>query len=104
MVAPGTASPDVQVYVAGVADAVNHELRLYLNGGLASIVGFTPATGNAPDGVATLGGRLAGTGLAERWTGQVGNPVLSQAPLTRDGIAQLSNESFFPGSSDWDLN
>ena len=103
VVAPGTTSLGVPVYVAGVADAANHELRLYLNGGLASIAGFTPATGNAPDGVATVGGRLAGTGLAERWIGQVGNPVLSQAPLTSDGIAQLSYESFFPGA-DWDLN
>ena len=92
-------------YVAGVADAINHEVRLYLNGSLASVAGFTPAKGNAPDGVATVGGRLARTGLAERWTGQVGNPVLAQAALAGGVISSLSSESFFPNSNpDWDLN
>jgi hypothetical protein len=75
-----------------------------VNGGLASIVAFTPAKGHAPDGVATVGGRSARSGLAERWTGQVGNPVLAQAALTAGGISSLSNEVFFPGSPDWDLN
>jgi hypothetical protein len=103
-VAVETAGPGSPVYVAGVADAVNHELRLYEDGALAAVAGFAPATGHAPEGVATVGGRLAGTVLTERWTGQVGNPVLAQAPLTGVGIAQLAYESFFPGSSDWDLN
>jgi len=53
-VAAGTAGPGLPVYVAGVADAINREVRLYVNGGLASIAGFTPARGQAPDGVATV--------------------------------------------------
>ena len=97
VVASGT-SHGIPVYVAGVADAINHEVRLYVNGGLASVAGFTPARGQAPDGVATVGGRLVRAGLAERWTGQVGNPVLVQAPLTGRGISSLSSETFFPGN------
>jgi Concanavalin A-like lectin/glucanases superfamily len=89
--------PGIPVYVAGVADAVNGELRLYVNGGLASVAGFTPARGQSPDGVATVGGRLARSGVTERWIGQIGNPVVAQAPLTGLGISLLSFESFFPG-------
>jgi hypothetical protein len=98
-----TAFPGMPVYVGGVADAINNEVRLYVNGGLASVAGFTPAKGHAPDGVATVGGRLVRTGVTERWTGQVGNPVLAQAALTGRALSSLSSESFFPGS-DFDLN
>ena len=99
------AMPGIPLYVAGVADAVNHELRLYVDGGLAAVTGFTPAAGHAPDGVATVGGQLDRTGPAEPWNGQVGNPVLAQAPLTGADTMQLSYESFFPNSNpDWDLN
>jgi hypothetical protein len=94
--APGT-STGVPVYVAGVADAVNRELRLYVNGALASVAGFTPAKGQAHEGVATVGGRLVRGGIAERWSGQVGNPVLAQATLTGMDISMLSSESFFWG-------
>jgi hypothetical protein len=96
-VAASGTSAGVPVYVAGVADAVNRELRLYVNGGLASIAGFTPAKGQAPDGVATVGGRMVRGGVAERWTGQVGNPVLAQASLAGMDISMLSSESFFWG-------
>jgi Concanavalin A-like lectin/glucanases superfamily len=96
-VAAFAASPGVPVYVAGVADAINREVRLYVNGTLTSIAGFTPAKGHSPDGVATVGGRLARSGLTERWTGQVGNPVLAQAALTGLSISTLSSESFFWG-------
>jgi hypothetical protein len=97
VVAASPTSPGVPVYVAGVADAVNRELRLYVNGTLASVAGFTPARGHAPDGVATVGGRPARTGVAEPWTGQVGNPVLAQAALTGLDVSLLSSESFFWG-------
>jgi hypothetical protein len=96
--ATGTAFPGMPVYVAGVADAINHEVRLYVNGGLAAVAGFTPATGHALDGVATVGARLLRTGVSERWTGQVGNPVLVQAPLTGMDMSMLSGETFFPGN------
>jgi hypothetical protein len=89
--------PGTQVYVAGVADAVNRELRLYVNGGLAAIAGYTPATGQSPGGVATVGGRLARSGVGEPWTGQIGNPVLAPGSLTGIDLAQLSNETFFWG-------
>jgi hypothetical protein len=96
-VAADQASPGVPVYVAGVADAINGEVRLYVNGALASIAGFTPARGHAADGAATVGGRLVRGDAAEQWTGQVGNPVLTQAPLTGMDISMLSSESFFCG-------
>jgi hypothetical protein len=103
--APGTAFPGFAAYVAGVADAINHEVRLYVNGGLASVAGFTPATGHALDGAATVGGRLVRTGVvAERWTGQVGNPVLAQASLSGRAVSSLSSESFFPGLPDGGLD
>jgi hypothetical protein len=91
-------SGGIPVYVGGVADAVNRELRLYVNGGLAAIAGYAPAKGQAPDGVATVGGRLAHSGLAEAWTGQIGNPVLAPAALTGLDVAQLASETFFWGS------
>jgi hypothetical protein len=97
VVGGGLASPGIPVYVAGVADAINRELRLYVNGGLAAVTGFTPATGHAADGVATVGGRLARNDVAEPWSGQVGNPVLAQAPLTGLDISLLSSENFFWG-------
>jgi Concanavalin A-like lectin/glucanases superfamily len=96
-IAPGIAAPGSAVYVAGVADAVNHEVRLYVNGGLAADAGFAPARGHSPDGVAAVGGRLAGSGVADRWTGQIGNPVLAEAALTPTDQGLLSFESFFPG-------
>lgn len=91
------ASPGVPVYVAGVADVVNRELRLYVNGGLAAIAGYTPARGHAADGVATVGGRLVRGSLVEPWVGQVGNPVVAQAALTGLDVSLLSWESFFWG-------
>ena len=97
VVTGSAASPGVPVYVAGVADGINREVRLYVNGTLASVAGFTPAKGHSPEGVATVGGRLARSGLAEPWTGQVGNPVLAQASLTGTDISMLSSESFFWG-------
>lgn len=98
--AAGTAGYGYPVYLAGVADVINHELRLYFNGTAAAIVGFTPGKGRAPDGVATVGGRLEHGDLAEPWTGQVGNPVLAQAPLTNVDLARLAWANFFPGSDD----
>jgi hypothetical protein len=92
------------VYVAGVADTINHEVRLYVNGGLASIAGFTAATGHSPDGIATVGGRLVRTGVVEPWIGQIGNPVLAQASLTGRAISSLSYETFFPGLPDGGLD
>jgi hypothetical protein len=99
------ASAGVPVNVAGVADAVNRELRLYVNGSLATVVGFAPAPGHSPDGAATVGGRVGRTGVEERWIGQIGNPVLAQAALPAVDLSALSFESFFPHSNpDWDLN
>jgi hypothetical protein len=104
-VASFVTSPCVAVYVAGVADAVNHELRLYVNGGLAGVAAFTPAPGHSPDGVVTVGGRVGRAGVAEPWVGQVGNPVLVQAALPDVDLSRLSLESFFPNTNpDWDLN
>jgi hypothetical protein len=102
-VASATAGTGEPVYVAGVADTINHEVRLYVNG-LAAVVGFTPAKGHAPDGVATVGGRSDRTGLTDRWTGQVGNPLLAQAPLSDRDITMLAWENFFPGGDDGGLN
>jgi hypothetical protein len=98
-VANTTAGTGYPVYVAGVADTINHEIRLYVNG-LAASAGFTPPRGHAPDGVATVGGRLDRTGVAQRWIGTIGNPVLAQAPLTNDDLARLSYEMFFPYPDD----
>jgi VCBS repeat-containing protein len=88
----------IPVYVSGVADGVNRELRLYVNGDLAATAGYTPAKGQPPDGVASVGGRLTRSAVAEPWTGQIGNPVLAPEALTRLDLAQLSNETFFWGS------
>lgn len=95
-VAAGTAGIGQPVYVAGVADAINHEVRLYVNGAAATS-GFSPGKGHAPDGAATVGGRLNRAGLTEAWAGQVGNPVLAQAALSDTDISRLMWEGFFPG-------
>jgi hypothetical protein len=96
-VAAGTAGVGIPVYVSGVWDAVNREVRLYLNGTLASVTGFAAHGGPAAVGGVTVGARPARSGMSEGWTGQVGNPVVSQATLTSGQIRQLSDESFFPG-------
>jgi hypothetical protein len=57
-VAPGTGGYGYPVYLSGVADTINHELRLYFNGSLAATAAFTPHEGHTLDGVATVGGRL----------------------------------------------
>lgn len=95
---PFTSMPGIAVYVAGVWDSVNKEVRLYVNGSLVSVVGYAPHATKAPDGPVTVGARLSGHGVTENWTGQIGNPVLAQTTLTRDDLGQLSFESFFPGS------
>lgn len=92
-----TAGVALPVYVSGVWDAVNREVRLYVNGSLAAVAGFDPHGGASALGGVTVGGRLSSAGYTERWTGQVGNPVVSQAALTGDQLGQLSYEGFFPG-------
>ena len=93
--APNPATSGIPVYVAGVADAVNRELRLYVNGGLAAVAGFAPARGGAPDGPVTVGGRPALTGISRPWIGQIGNPVVAQSPLPLTAISALATDTFF---------
>ena len=93
--APNPTSTGIPVYVAGVADAVNGELRLYVNGARAAVAGFAPARGAGPDGPVTVGGRPAVTGLSRPWVGQVGNPVVAQAPLSLTAISALESGMFF---------
>lgn len=93
---PGVGFP---VFVVGVWDPVNHEIRLSVDGTMAAVSGSNPLGGAAPLGGVTVGGRWSPAGLTERWTGQVGNPVVVQAPLTPFQISLLSSEMFFPGSS-----
>ena len=98
-VAPFMTMPGTAVYVAGVWDSVNKEVRLYVGGSLASVVGFAPAATKAQDGPATVGALLSLHGVAAKWTGQIGNPVLAQTPITRDDLDSLSFEMFFPGGN-----
>jgi hypothetical protein len=97
-VAGARAMTGLPVYVAGVWDAVNHEVRLYVDGSLAGVTRFAPHGGSAALGGVTVGGRLSTAGFTERWRGQVGNPVVAQAALTGMDIGLLSYESFFPGN------
>lgn len=92
-VSTATASSGTAVYVTGVYDAVNRELRLYVNG-LAAVAGVELHRSSASKGVVLVG---------ESWTGRIGNPVLVQAALSSYNISQLSDEGFFPNPNG-DLN
>ena len=93
--APNPTTTGIPVYVAGVADAGLGELRLYVNGELVAVDGFTPARGGAFDGPVTVGGRPALTGISRPWVGQIGNPVVAQAPLPRIALSALATDTFF---------
>jgi hypothetical protein len=95
-VSAGTAGSGAPVYVSGVWDAVNKELRLYVGSGLASITRFDPHAAAGLDGGVTVGGRWAHGAPAELWSGQIGNPVVAQAAFTSTDVAQLAGETFFP--------
>ena len=92
--APNPTFAGAPVFVAGVADAVNRELRLYVNG-LAAVAGYTPARGVALDGPVTVGGRSALPGFGQPWVGQVGNPVVAQAALPGIAISRLASGGFY---------
>lgn len=98
-VAPWTTMPGGPAYVAGVWDPINREVRLYLNGSLVAVTGFAPHGTRAPEGPATVGARLSLHGVAERWTGQIANPLLAQTELTRVDQSLLAYEMFFPGGN-----
>lgn len=104
VVAPATYLPGNAVYVAGVWDAVNQELRLSYNGSTAAIVGYHPLPVPGLRTTVTVGSRLAQGAAVDRFTGQIANPVVVQAPLTPFQISLLDFGAFFPGSGDWDLN
>jgi hypothetical protein len=96
-VAGPTAAIGQPVYVAGVWDAVNRELRLYVNGSLAANQGYSPPANPTADQGLTLGSAWFNGGVVDRWNGQIGNPVVVQAPLTATQIFQLQTGGFFPG-------
>jgi hypothetical protein len=93
----GTAALGQPVYVSGVWDAVNHELRLYVNGSLAANQGYLPPANPTADKGLTLGSAWYNGAVVDRWNGQIANPVVVEAPLTATQIGQLQTGGFFPG-------
>lgn len=103
VVAPVTYLPGNPVYVAAVWDAVNQELRLSYNGSTAAVTGYRPLPVPGSRTTVTIGSRLAQGTAVDWFTGQIGNPVVVQAPLTPFQVSLLKFGGFFPGS-DADLN
>jgi hypothetical protein len=95
--AASTAAIGQPVYVSGVWDAVNHELRLYVNGSLTATQGYWPPANPTADQGLTLGSAWWSGAVVDRWNGQIANPVVVQAPLTSTQIFQLQTGGFFPG-------
>lgn len=98
VVAPATYLPGNPVYVAGEWDAVNQELRLSYNGSTAAVSGYRPLPVPGSRTTVTIGSRLAQGTAVDRFTGQIGNPVVVQAPLTPFQLSMLQFGAFFPGS------
>jgi hypothetical protein len=94
--AASTAAIGQSVYVAGVWDAVNHEVRLYLNGSLAATQGYWPPANPTADQGLTVGSGWSNGAVVDRWNGQIANPVVAQAALTSTQIFQLQTGGFFP--------
>lgn len=80
------------VFVAGVWDAINHEMRLYVNGSLASNQTYWPASPSPVDQGVTLG---SGWSSNDFWNGQIANPVVVPGELTSGQLGQMANEMFF---------
>jgi hypothetical protein len=80
------------VFVAGVWDAINHEMRLYVNGSLASNQGYWPDSPSPVDQGIALG---FGWTAKDFWNGQIANPVVVQGQLTNTQLGLMANESFF---------
>lgn len=86
-----------RVFVAGVYDAVNQELRIYFNGDLAAIQGYRQPTGPTASLGFTLGSGVVNGVAGDFFTGRIGNPFVAQAALTTTEISAVMNGSFFPG-------
>jgi hypothetical protein len=87
------------VFVVGVWDAGSHEIRLYLNGSgsPAGVTRYRPNTSTsvtAANGI-TLGSAWANGTVTERWTGQIGNPVVVQGVPSASQMYELMLSAFF---------
>jgi hypothetical protein len=90
-VAGSTVSHGEPVYVAGVWDAVNHEIRLYLNGSgsPAAVTRYLPNSDPTADQGLTLGSGWTNGAAVERWTGQIGNPIVVQGVVSDSAMSDL---------------
>jgi len=82
--APNTTGA-VWKHIAGVSDAVNQRLRLYVDGGLVASID-RPASMPAAAGVVpvSVGATVSGGAVTSRWAGQIADPALFE------GVATLS--------------
>ena len=79
-------------------DAVNHELRLSVNGGTPSTTRYRPLPVPGWRTTVAIGSRISQGVSVDRFTGQIGNPVVVQAALPTSQLQQLQYGIFFPGS------
>lgn len=94
----GTVGYGQPVYVAGVYDLVNHEVRLYVGGSLAGVSTYWPDSEPSANLGVALGSAWWQGAVVDHWSGQIGNPVVVPAALTSTQITQLQANGFFPPS------
>lgn len=94
-VAPGGVTAGQPVYVAGVYDAVNREVRVYVNGSLSAVANYVPDAAPSADGGVTIGSAWYHGALADSFDGQIANPAVVQGALAPVQISDLQNEAFF---------
>ncbi|RBY76601.1 hypothetical protein DQ239_13765 [Blastococcus sp. TF02-09] len=87
----------VPVYVTGVYDAINHELRVYQNGVLSATRAYRQPAGPTASLGFTLGSGFANGVAGDFYTGRIGNPFVVQGVLTPQQIQDVSSGGFFPG-------
>lgn len=77
-------------HVAGVSDAVNKRLRIYVDGALMASIdrpaSMPAAAGNVP---VSAGAAVSGGTIASRWAGQIADPALLEGVATADQLKAL---------------
>ncbi|MGC0370109.1 LamG-like jellyroll fold domain-containing protein [Microbacterium sp. SLBN-111] len=83
-------STSVWTHVAGVWDAGNNEMRLFINGQKAATVSYSWPSGTTLGSAALdVGATLDGSSVVSRWTGQIADPAVFAGVATSSQLSVL---------------
>jgi len=87
--------PGVPVFVTGIWDAVNQQVRLLLGSSISAqtVTAHAPVAGDvAAAGPTVVGSAVSNSSLADPWLGEITDPTLFQAVVDSGQLANLNQQ------------